>query len=58
MRRVILLLSVLAQLSYAKLTGEFMTGFETGAVLRSDDNALLDYSCSKPEIVRDNRFFD
>ena len=57
MRRVNLI-AVLGILSVtkAKLSSDFITGFETGAFIRNDGGAFADYSCPKPEIVNNHNF--
>jgi hypothetical protein len=40
----------LFNVSLAKLTQEFIQGFETGILLREDARALRDYSCPRPEL--------
>ena len=57
MKRVnlITVLSILS-MTQAKLSSDFISGFETGAFIRNDDNAFADYSCPKPEIVKNQGF--
>jgi hypothetical protein len=44
------LIFVLFNVSIAKMTQEFIQGFETGILLREDSRAMRDYSCPRPEI--------
>ena len=39
----------MAVVSAAKMQGEFLKGFETGILVRSDDRAFKDFSCPPAE---------
>ena len=45
----LLFTTLLLQFTQGNLTPDFISGFETGVFLRDDNNALMDYSCPRPE---------
>lgn len=49
MKALVLLSSIFYIVNADKLSHEFLKGFETGVVTRTDQKSFDDFSCPKPE---------